>query len=116
MLTHTNLLHVTCEQYLCGRADLSVLQGFPASNDHCRWTFACLDPTEREVVVTFESYLGCVDRGQFHHNRRLFREVVRCAREASTVDVLSRMLACRLLLTLDTPLDRSGDLLSILYL
>lgn len=113
MLTHTNILYITCEQYECGRADLSVLQGVPTS---CRYTFACFDPTEREVVVTFESYLGCVDRGQFQPKRRLFREVVRCAREPSSVDVLSRMLARRLLLTLDTPLDRSGDILSILYI
>jgi len=113
MLTHPNILHLTCEQYECGRADLSVLQG---SNDDCRYTFACLDPTEREVVVTFESYLGCLDRGVFQPKRRLFREVVRCARAPSSVDVLSRMLARRLLLPLDTPLDRAGDILSILYI
>lgn len=112
MLTHANIIHITCEQYECGRADLSVIQG---SNDHCRFTFACIDPTEREVVVTFESYLGCIDRGTFHQNRRLFREVIRTARQDTTVDVLSRHLARRLLLVLEAPLDRCADLLPILY-
>lgn len=113
MLTHANIIHITCEQYECGRADLSVIQG---SNDHCRFTFACIDPTEREVVVTFESYLGCIDsRGNFQPKRRLFREVIRCALDDTIVDILSRNLARRLLLVLETPLDRCDWLLPILY-
>lgn len=113
MLIYANLLHITCEQHACGRSDLSVIQG---QNDACRFTYVCLDPNEREVVVTFESYLGCLDKhGSFQPNRRLFREVVRTARDDSTVDVLSRNLARRLLLVLETPLDRCADLLPILY-
>lgn len=113
MLTHANIIHITCEQYECGRADLSVIQG---SNDHCRFTFACLDPTEREVVVTFESYLGIVDKhGGFQPNHRLFREVIRTTRRESTIDVLSRNLARRLRLVLETPIDQCEWLLPILY-